>query len=337
MWPKRKQKTDWMGHYNKLLEEQGELSLIKCVIVNTVTNEQSLMCFDHTQYDGIGSLILGLRKLGFNIPDFPIIKLKKRPHFFQMTYLVLRFIWNELKPVRPISWNYQNPKPPYKTFFPFYHSFDEKMTHNLQKKADELKIKLSSLVLFALNRSVNEILIHHPNQSRWHIPVNMRGFYSGPTKESNHISNYIVQLNAEDSPQTVFQKNLNELKSGSFLATFFMLNFGDFLGMKHLLRQKVKEDYRSPKCSERMTGTFSTVGAWPPKEELKTNPHLMIFPHSNVSLKNPICCVDIVWHEKLCLGLTFHSSIVEDEKQCERVLRKIIQSLEETLEIKSTD
>jgi hypothetical protein len=332
MWPKRKQKTDWMGHYNTLLEQRGESSKMGCLIEHMITKERKQVFYDHTRYDGLGSLVVGMRQHGFDVPEFPRLKLKRTPNFFQMLYLVLRFIYHELKPVKPIKWKYQNPNPPYKTLAPFPHYFDEEKTKKLITKAESERLKLPTLVLYALNRAVNEHLIEDANISRWHIPVNMRGVYEGPTEDSNHISNFIVTLKAQDTPKNVFDKSSKELKSGSFLAAFFMLNLGDYLGFGGLLKNKVQQDYQKPKVSARITGTFSTLGVWPPQSEITKSTDLVIFPHSNVSLKNPICSVDVVWHKKLCFALAFHSSIVKDEEQCRRVLQSMVRILEEYIQ-----
>lgn len=332
MWPKRKDKKDWMGYYNTLLEQRGESPKMGCLILDLKTQKKEQVFYDHTRYDGLGCLVVGMRQYGFEVPEFPRLKLKSVPNFFQMFYLVLRFIYHELKPVKPIRWKYQNPQAPYKTYAPFPFYFDEEKTQKIIQKAEGEKLKLPTLILYALNRAVNEHLIENPDGSRWHIPVNMRGHYEGPTDDANHISNFIVTLKSGDTPLDVFKKSSRELKSGSFLAAFFMLNLGDYFGFGGLLKNKVKQDYQNPECSKRITGTFSTLGVWPPQDEIKKSTDLVIFPHSNVSLKNPICSVDVVWHKKLCFALAFHSSILQDEKQGQKVLDSMVRILEEYLQ-----
>lgn len=329
MWPKRKEKIDWMGHYNTLLEQQGESSRMGCLIYDQKTKKEERVSYDHTRYDGLGSLVVGMRSYGFEVPEFPRLKLKRTPNFFQMAFLVARFIFKELAPVKPIQWKHQSPAAPYKTFAPFPHFFDEEKTKKIVEKVESQGMKLPTLILYALNKAVNENLISKPDISRWHIPVNMRGHYQGPTEDANHISNFIVTLGAQDTPKEVFQKSSKELKSGSFLAAFFMLNLGNYLGFGGLLKNKVAQDYRKARCSERITGTFSTLGVWPPAAEIKKSTDLVIFPHSNVSLKNPICSVDVVWHQKLCFALAFHSSVVQDDSQCTKVLQSMIRIIEE--------
>jgi hypothetical protein len=329
MWPKRKNKVDWMGYYNTLLEKKGESAQMGCLVLNAKTNETERVFYDHTKLDGLGCLVVGMRSYGFDLPEFPRIRLKQNPNFFQKFYLNLRFLYHEFKPVKPLTWKFKNPSGPYKTFSPYHHYFDEAQTELLNKKSAEMKIKLPTLILYALNRAVNDNLMLKPENSRWHIPVNMRGLYVGPTEDSNHISNFIVTLDSNDTPKDVFDKSSKELKSGSFLATFFMLNLGNYLGLGNLLKNKVDQDYKNPKCSNKMTGTFSTLGVWPPPSENIKHTDLIIFPHSNVSLKNPVCSVDVVWHGKLCFALAFHSSIVKNEEECKMVLKSMVNYLSE--------
>lgn len=324
-----KSQIDWMAEYNKYLEEKGESSKIGCLFLDMETKESRKQEFTHTETDGLSCVVNGLRENGFNVKDFPQVKFSKRPNLWQKILLGLRFVYNEVGPTTSLAWKYKKPDGPYRVLGPFPHYFLKEETSDLKKRARKYGVNIPTVLLYAMNKAVGEILLEKVDKSRWYIPFNMRGIYEGPSETSNHISNFVISLTPEDTPESIFKKKFKELMSGSVLVSFFFLNLGNFKPLSNMLRDKVKKDYHQPKVSERMMGSYAYLGEWPTADQHHLMPTMMIMPFGNVSLKNPICCSSLVWKGCLSFSLQLHSSILQNEDVGKKVLRRITEILKE--------
>lgn len=320
-----KSKIDWMGEYNRYLESKGESCAIGCVIYNTETKETRQQIGNHTETDGLSYLVTSLREAGFDVDEFPTIKLSKRLNFLEKIILGAKFLYRELGPTRGIDWKFKKPQAPYAVLGPFTHYLTVEQTTELKTKARRSGVDVATILLYALNKAVDELMIDKKGINSWYIPFNMRGIYQGPLETSNHISNFMLPITEDDTLKTVLRKKFKYLRSGEVLSSFFFLNLGNYWLFKNMLKDKVNRDYTNPVVSQRAMGSFGYLGEWPQVDQNQLPPGTMVMPYSNVSLKNPICLTAMVWRNSLNFAITFHSSILESEAHGNKVLQRMIE------------
>jgi hypothetical protein len=129
------------------------------------------------------------------------------------------------------------------------------------------------------------------------------------------MSTFLISVPRTSEVKKIAYDQISALYLQKFMASFILLNLGEFPGGTIVLKNKVNRDYRRPKASERITGSFSSLGRWPSRNAPALLPGKDVIPFGNVSLKNPICLVNMIWNGKLTFSITAHSSICEGENE----------------------
>ena len=326
-WLKRPEVTDWMAEYNKALEAQGEDSTIGCLRHRPSEGKSLDVQYSNTRIDGIGAMTEGLKSIGYASEEIPEFKYGKEPSRWKLWPELIGFLLRELQPIRPLPWIYRRPEKPYTTYGKCFQIFDVAETRALQTKARAQGGNYTTLLLHGLNRAVNECLLERPSLNRWHIPVNVRGLHGDGSEKKNYLSNFLQEIGPESSVSQILKEQFRQLRRGSFHATFFFLNIGDFYGLKNVLPGKVSKAYQKPRCSERVTGTFSSIGSWPKPTAKDHHPDEVLIPYGNVSLKNPICALNMLWWGKLTVSLQVHSSVVAGQAEAENLMKRWMENV----------
>jgi hypothetical protein len=307
---RRPENTDWLAHYNALLERHGESAAIGSLHWQKATGEVKESHYNHTAIDGMGAMAHGLRTLwGYTEDELPRASFRQPPTLRSLLPQLVRFAWNEVRAVPALPWKKRYAAPPFHVYGKGYRIFSVEETEALVKRARKLKGTYNTLVLHAFNRAVNEVLQTAPCTNRWHVPVQVGGMPGRGQENVNRMSNFVQEVGWDDSVEAITQEQFRHFRAGTHYATLFFLNLGDFRGFKNFLSRKVAADYRRPSVSGRITGTFSSLGAWPKKGAPNRNDWEVLIPFGNVSLKNPICTVNLIWHGQLAMSLQLHSSI----------------------------
>ncbi len=301
---------DWLGRYHQWLEGYGEDTEIGCLKVNLATGSYDRIRYTHSLCDGSAALTDGMLKRGYSSADVPQYRARRAPSWPRLLPALARFVKEELVPVRPLPWRFENPRAPFRALGPACYAFTRDETRALGSP-------LSARVLYALARAVNLVWMKHDSVTRWHIPVNVRDRHD----LTNRITNFIQDVRPQDDPRAILGAQFERLRRGAHFATRFFLNRGG------MLKAKVDRDYRRPQVSRRVTGTFSSLGAWPRSGATDRHPGEVVIPYGNVSLKNPICLCNIVWHGQLTLSLQAHSSICRDEGEVRLALDHLVREL----------
>jgi hypothetical protein len=313
---------DWISYYNQLLKEQGEATDFYCARIHLPSGNTTWYGSDHTWQDGAGALIEGLMKMGFRFSPSLLTREKARPwpDFVTRTRLFFRALRDELRPFRKLQWKTPGPDRPLAVFERIYHVFQEAETLAVRQNASQAHGSLKSFLLTQLHFAVNETFMESPGSTRWHVVVDMRPYDRSDTLAGNHISNYVVELPVYTTAKAVNHTLREGLASRSFLGTRLLVAFSGKLG---LLRMKVAQDYKKPSVSPKITGSFSSLGVWPPPGTEPAFPDdEMLIPVGNVSRMNPICACNIECGKKLGVSLQVHSSIAENKEQCERLMQR---------------
>jgi hypothetical protein len=316
--------TDWMSQYNHYLAQEGESVELASFWLNEKGVEpepKKKFSRLHTESDGIGAMREGLRYHGFRADELPEVPARNQPSYWKVLPQIFRFAKDELFLPPALPWKYKNLDQKFFTYPPKGMVLTEEETQYVIAKATQAKSNFSVYLLHAWAQVVNEIWMSQPTETRWHVPVSVRK-ENQTTETGNYISNFILNVKPNDDVVAMTIRRRIMLYKGAHIATLFFLNIGDWIGLKSVLKNKVKSDYHPPTVSTRMTGTFSFVGIWPAPHASPLFPGESVVVCGNVSLKNPICTVAILWRGKVSVGVTVHSSICTDEAQIDRAIQR---------------
>jgi GR25 family glycosyltransferase involved in LPS biosynthesis len=196
--------------------------------------------------------------------------------------------------------------------------FNKEETKIIQQRAKSLGVPVTTLVLWALNRSAAKYLLQPTQEYSWFYPVNLRGLVDFKTDYANYSSGFYLPLNAEISIQALHERIRKKLKSGEHWLNWYQANIS-----RYLPGIVIRWLYKFISQRQFYAGNFSAMGDWfndadstLPKcksrsqDDLSKERWLCFAPGT----KNyPISSSIITWHGELSLNLKLHPSIVKNE------------------------
>lgn len=271
----------------------------------------------------------GLRGQGYVDAELPQAKPRKAPSFLTLLRAIFRFLRHEIFPGARLRWKRTGPIPALGAIGPVLHVFDDAETRALNLRARQAGLLPTNWLLHALAAAAREAWLESAVITRWHIPVSIRGKSAGSETLSNQLTNFVQEIADGEDAASIQQRQFRQLRDGDPYANWFFLNLGDVPGLGRTLDGKVKGQYRRPARSERVTGTFSSLGPWPAAGAPDKMGGETVVPYGNVSLKNPICLVNMVWRGRWTFGLQAHTSICTSTAELERVRDRIVERVRE--------
>jgi hypothetical protein len=305
----RARSRDWLGYYNDLLHQQGEDTTIGSELVDPRGVVHDRMTADHREIDGISLLAKFLRHHGYTEGGFPKTTRLKSRGTFSVACRAAAIALGELKPMRALEWKFPRPGKPYTAFGPAHVILSAESSARLRKRAETSEASLVAILLRYANMAVVEAFLVGKPVTHWHIPVSFRGHKGSGGPEGNFFSNFVQAVAYEEGERSISSKQAEQFRRGDAVATDLLLTLGDVSPLLNLLPGKVKRDYANPRVSARIAGTFSFLGRTTAKGAPNRIGELVGVPFGNVSLKNPVCFVGALWHERVVIGVTAHSSV----------------------------
>lgn len=206
----------------------------------------------HCECDGIGGFARLLREHGVKNLELPQTK-----HPSLGILLPLWRLWRDKRNkeicAERADWKHES-QPNHIA----WHLFTESETKTILDHCRELKVTVNSHLLHALDRAVRPEVRRSDRKISWMIPVNLRGDISYPDDTENHVSCVETKVSPEDTPATIHDRILRQLRRGEHRANHVLLNIGRIFthqGKVNLL----KKDRTKPAGN---IGAFSNLGVW---------------------------------------------------------------------------
>lgn len=277
------------------------------------TDSINMREFQHAHGDGMSIMKYMLNELGYPDTVIPLCKEKAEP-----TKAQLKHIQQNIQPYpKTIKWLFWQPEKKLaenslETLF-----FSQQETQEIEQRAKGLNVPVTTLILWALNRSAAKHLLENSQEYTWFYPVNLRGAVDYGTDYANYSSGFYLPVTGDISIEELQQRIRNKLKSGEH-----WLNWQQAKIAKYLPNFIIRWLYKLISKKYFYAGNFSAMGNWMSeddtaqkttkfKEDLTKERWFCCAPGT----KNyPISACILTWNKQLGLTLKLHPSIVKNDK-----------------------
>jgi hypothetical protein len=198
-------------------------------------------------------------------------------------------------------------------------------TNIIQQRAKSLGVPVTTLALWALNRSAAKHLLEPTQEYSWFYPVNLRGVVDYNTDYANYSSGFYLPLNGEISIQGLNERIRKKLKSGEHWLNWQQANIS-----RYLPGIVIRWLYTFMSKRQFYAGNFSAMGDWfndtesAPVQCETASPQCKSKSQDDLSKERWICFAPgtknypisssmITWHGQLTLNLKLHPSIVKNK------------------------
>lgn len=304
-------------HVGKWFEQRRKLGICDTVYWGRYTpekNDLKMQEFQHAHGDGMSIMKHMLTESGHSDVTIPLCRETGLPTKEQLKKIKAG-LTPYPKKVKWLFWQENNKlkNNSLETLF-----FSKQDTQQIEARSKSLGVPLTTLVLWALNRSVAKNLMQPSQEYSWFYPVNLRGAVDYGTDYANYSSGFYVPLNEEISVQALNEKIRNKLKSGEH-----WFNWQQAKISRYLPNAVIRWLYKFISNRQFYAGNFSAMGEWfNPNDErdVASQAHLK----EDLSKERWFCCAPgtknypisscmMIWNGQLSLTLKLHPSIVKNE------------------------
>jgi hypothetical protein len=274
----------------------------------------------HEYFDGMGALAMLLRRSGYDVGVLPAARSDFDPADATLAQRLKRFLAAHSRGMEHVL----DAEPPWRDFDPAIAPapvtpettwLSVEQTDRLRASAEAQGASLNSLLLAALDRAIDPLLIDPWAPRHWMVPVNMRGQVR-PTcgrDTANHSCAVMIRTKAGYSPLHVHEAIRHELKRGMHLAAWTKLRTVTMFG-GHVVGRLQRLMLKHPQY---VTGELSNLGDWSPRRTESTKPvdgerwYFAATPGRYA----PLFAGALVWHGRACLTFGVHSGIAQSHQR----------------------
>lgn len=266
--------------------------------------------YQHANADGMSVVLHTFKEAGYSDEKIPNCRETAPPSRRQ-----LKDIQNKATPYpKKIKWSYWAPEKrqttsEFNTLF-----FSQQETLQIEQRAKSLKVPVTTLALWALNRSASKHLLEPAQQYTWFYPVNLRGAVDYGTKYANYSSGIYLPVENDISITDLHQRIRTKLKSGEHWTAWNQAKIA-----KWLPGFVIRKLYQYIGKNQFYAGSYSAMGNWSknviPEKESQNDLRKERWFGCPPGTKNyPISNCVINWNGQLSLTLKIHPSIIEDSR-----------------------
>jgi len=322
-------------HVGLWFEQRRKLGVSDTIYWARYSPETDLinMCeFQHAHGDGMSIMKHMLSELGYAHVTIPLCKEKRLP-----TNAQLKRIQKNIQPYpKKVKWLFWNPDKQLAQNSLETLLFSKQETKLIEQRAKLLNVPVTTLLLWALNRSASKNLLQKQQEYTWFYPVNLRGAVDYGTDYANYSSGFYLPVNGEISIGELQQRIRNKLKSGEH-----WFNWQQAKIAKYLPGIAIRWLYQFISKRHYYAGNFSAMGNWFSEDSVVSRPTK---PANDIAKERWFCCAPgtknypisscvMTWNDQLSLTLKLHSSIVKDENSIFETLRDWGENLLDGLSI----
>lgn len=293
-------KTNWASTWFKFAQDLGDSMTIFIAKIDT-SGHPEWTAIDHVEKDGVSAVAEAL--LGSQAEAPLANKTKPFPSPWQKSLAILKHIES---PTQKIRWKSYNGDRLGKSPFIAWTLFTLEQTENLKTAASAQNVSLNSYLLFHLNEVVRNLFIES-GDTRWSVPVNMRGLTGLATHVENQLAFIKLDLPEHNSPQLTHQQFKIKLSNNSHWASWALMHIGKYVGL-NVAKKLYKKTYAHPNPD---TGTFSSLGEWESGKIKQDENFIISAPTSKLT---PIAVGTVVVNNKLSVALQIHPSLNPNEE-----------------------
>lgn len=313
--------TDFMGYWYTARSRYGGDDTFKIALLEHPMATKDIVWhrFQHRSRDGAGALLELCQHHGIDCSTKP--KRSHPPSFLS----VLKQQLSKLHRIRsrkptsnPAEWRYNSLASKDTDASLRWHIFTQAETRLLLNYYAFNRQSMATALLTAVNQMAHQQLCRNdlPDQTlRWLFPVDLRRYYSLPSRLQNHSSGIYVNLAHNDTPSSTQSKIREQIRCYNHFWYWHLANLGKWIGLPGVLllyRLGLGEQTNN-------AGSCAFLGQWS-ADATESSRAIIASPLSSRSY--PISPVGIVWGGKLCLSLKIHHSVLpETMQQRERVIK----------------
>lgn len=303
-----------MGLWYKIIKERGENDRPNFGKYDLETGLVDWLTFSHADMDGVGAMLDFYEKINLPLKNYPYLKEKKVPNFFERLKIFYRMFFC-IKKVKTV-WKENNfGLEPENHRLIYFNIFSAEETLSIENYC---KLNQFSVNAFLMNISSKVLLkeLSINTEGSWTLPVNLRPLLKRENLKSNHSSGILVNIQKDDTPQITHNNIRTSLKNKEHWGIWWIHQIGKYIGynaMRFISNQNAKKYF--------IIGSFSNLSTWdlPPGH---------IWVGGAPGSKNfPLSVMLMKANERLSLSLKIHPFVLKDLDRTKDILDNLVRAI----------
>lgn len=265
---------DALGRWFRFRKEWGIDDSILIGRLPNHSDQVQWQSYAHEHYDGIGAFAHALAQQGYRVTELPRNTRIETPSLRRKLKTLIKPMGKQALP-QTLWRQFHEPE------FPLLQTNDSpeqsvddlgqdiawqvlsiQESERLEARAQSQNVSINSYLFWGLNRAIGSRFIKAECQYSWFYPINLRSdWFRNNNVLANHSTGIYFNTHANANAESIHSAIKAQLEYGGHYGLFYQGHLGLLLG------DAVAQRLYRPALKQRMTGSLSAIGQWPPAPE----------------------------------------------------------------------